>query len=258
MPPPSAGPADFVAPALPTAAPGTPPTAGPPVVMPTDAPKFIAPQFDPQAANLSSIALKSAQKNVTLLKKSLANASHIEAAVSANISDFRAKEKKAHAAFESDRSAAVTYAKKRALANITVMKAQKAMANAFYAEKGAAQGAQDHLAEENNAAAKSRYYKKELVDKQQKTEDAQEKMRVAKIAVNKAISDLAQAKKLAGHFAHLDNTHQSQQQQYIAQGQKLSQNAGLKNTMENAYIESSTKRNKSNVPPYGDVSPVGR
>lgn len=253
MPAPVAGAAAWVAPVAPTLAPPPPPVAPAAPVMPTGAPQYIAPPFDANAVATKMAALDYATANVTLLKQNLAAATKLQQTVDLNVSAFADKENQATRLFKANRQAAVNYAKKVALANVTLWKAKIAMSSAYYAQKGAAQGAQDSLVNARNSAAQKRYYQKQLVDQREATKQAQIQLQIGNTAVAKAQADLAQANK----FAMQNNlAAQSQQQRTMAQAasdSNLAQGLSVQNGMQQAFVDASdpTLRDLSNIPPFG-------
>lgn len=254
-PPPTAVEANWVAPAAVTAAPGTPAPPPAAIVMPTDKPVFTAPVFDEQAVNRSTIALAAAQAAQAAAKAVLADAQTHESDVQANITKFTQEAKEEHANFQFDRDSAVRSAKKKEMANITIAKAQKDMNDAFYAEKGAVQGAQDHLAEQLNAGKQRRYYQQMLVDAMHSTKANLHNLHLGQDAVNKAYWDLVAAKGGAVN-AHLQNANDNHHHMFVAEtGQKHAQNMAVKGSMEGAYADSTPGTNVSDTPPWGNGNP---
>jgi hypothetical protein len=251
MPAPSAGLAAIPEPAFPTLAPV--PTKAPAVapVLPTDAPTFPALQFDPQGVAYTKGNLTAGQKSLKTLKVAQNNATNLTQAIRANITLFAGQENKATKRAASHRVAAVNYARKVALANVTVMKATKAMASAYYAEKGASEGAKDALAKKYNYEQNAMYYQKLLIDQKQAVIDAQAAVRVGVAAINKARSDLAMAKKAADNNQQLLKKGVQRGVSRSLRDLKLAERASVKQAKEDAFVEASIGRNKSNTPPGG-------
>jgi hypothetical protein len=138
---------------------------------------------------------------LNLLIKALNNATATHKKVEANITQFRQSEEKADAKARRHRKNAVSFAKKVALANVTIFKATKAMADAYFSQKGASEAAQTTLGDRKNANAHVRYYEKTLVDKKQATRDAQAALELGKAAVAKASQTWLSQKMLRSNTA---------------------------------------------------------
>jgi hypothetical protein len=188
---------------------------------------------------------------LNLLIKAHNNATVLHKAVENNISMFLRSEKAAEAKAKQHRRNAVSYAKKVALANVTIFKATKAMADAYFTQKGASDAAQEAMANGKNAAAHVRYYKKTLVDKKQATQDSEAALAIGREAVAKARSNLAIAKDSERQYSRLLNAENKREAAYTHGEVKTAKHTAVKSSMEDAYIASSEGRNNSNVPNYG-------
>lgn len=195
-------------------------------------------------------ALKLAKANLTIFQQALKNATKTERAVHKNITKFEGKESHAQNEFKEARRAAVHYAKKVELANITVMRATKAMSNAFFSEQGASQQAQNSLTEAKNAGAKKRYSEKVLVDKRHETALAEEAVRIGKDAVEKAQSDLAIAKKRSDDYYWRTSRHNDEKLLHARRDQKIAMDKAVTDSKVSAFVGASVGRNTSNVPPF--------
>lgn len=252
-PKPAPGPALWTAPApAPTEAPAKPPPPAETPVLPTNAPVYPPAPFDKYALGNATLALKNAKATAAELTKNLSAAEAVVAAVKKNISTFKDKEEEAHKSFESNRETAVSYSKKKELANITVFKAQAAMNTAYFAQKGAEKGAQDWGAKAKNYIAEKLYYEKKLVDMHHATTSAQHLVDLAEATVKKATSDLAGAKTAQSHHEDHEEEENKYRQNLVEDGLEAAEKLAVKIAQEHSYIESTGgDRNESNIPPYG-------
>jgi len=218
-------------------------------VFPTDAPSYLAAKFDKHAVNKSKHHLLTAKKNLTHFKKAAANASAHEKKVHANITKFEKEEQKARKEHEDQRDAAVRFAQKVELANQTIFKAKKAMADAYFAEKGAEEAAKRKEQEADNYNHMHRHAEKEEVDKENAVKKAKEALEIGETAVEKAKSELARLKKAAKtHYEH-EKKHEELQQDFAEKMQKEAKEDAVRHAAREAFIHSSEGRNHHNVPP---------
>jgi hypothetical protein len=234
---------------------GTPPTPAPPIALPTDKPVFAPVALDAGAVGNATQALKAAQASLKALQKNLTTAKSAVKATKKNITLFSRKAEQAQNQFTSNREAAVTLAKKVALANVTIFKAQKAMNNAYFAQKGAEQGAQNALTDAQNKNAMKRYYAKLLIDANYLVKQARQNVSVGEAAVDKAGSDVAYAKRAASSKARADRKDDALKRRHAAVATEASMRMSVKHAMEDAFIAGSVARNKNNTPPWGNDAP---
>lgn len=95
------------------------------------------------------------------------------------------------------RTAAVKFAKKRVMANITVMKGIRAMNEALVAQTASTNMAMRMTQVQANSRYHKVYFKKLAIDKREQLRVAQKSLRIAKMALNTAFNNYAQAKRLA-------------------------------------------------------------
>lgn len=237
-----------------------------PTVQPVSVPSFALPSFsynyNPGAIGNASLALKSAIANLSVFKAAVCNTTSKLDAIQKNISMFSSKEKKASAAALRARRAAVRYAKKSVLANITLMKAMTSMNSAYVAQQGASNNALRMTAVATNSRLKKVYNKKLLIEKQEELRRAQQALRVGKMAVNKASSDMAQAKNFMNRYRSQNRLATARSRQWASRNTKLAQNLAQKQAMEQAYADASPlygpggslKRTLNTVPSWGTGS----
>lgn len=260
MPTPAPLPAMFVAPNEKPAV--TPKPVEPKAVK---APEFKLPtysyEFDQGAVGNATLALKTAYKNIAGFKKKVCNKTEELEKIRKNVSLFVGREKWAHEEALKLRHAAVRYAKKSVLANITLMKAKAAMDDAYMAQKGAAMTAQRFVAHATNQRLRKIYSKKLLIDKEEELKKAEEALRVGQMAVNTAHANLAQAKTLAEQFMSKRRASLDKIKMQTHYDTEFAKERAVKQVMEDAYAEASPQymdttgawntRNRTNVPTWG-------
>jgi hypothetical protein len=229
-----------------------PPTAPPAIVLPTDAPVFAPIPYDATAIATAEAAVAAAKANYDALKANFSAARKDAKEVNVNITFFARKGKGYKKSFLKARKAAVGYAKKVQMANITIFKAQTNMHNAYFAQKGAEQGAQDLLANATNYNQMKRYWEKQVVDAKHSVAKAQRQVNLGRAAVKKASYDAALAEKSEKKMlkgAKSDNKFKAKWNKVaLKQAKKMY----VKKEMENAFVAaSSSNRNTNNTPAWG-------
>jgi hypothetical protein len=237
--------------------------APPPAVTSVSIPKFVLPSFvyhyEHGAINNTKLAFDSAWKNLTGFKASVCNQTKVLKEIGKNITKYKREERRYKESAQRSRVAAVKYAKKGFLSNVTLMKAARAMDDALTAESGATNKALEYTATETNARLHKVFYKKHLIDEREKLKEAEEALRVAKIAVNTAASNYRHMKKLRHeHEAHLKSGKWKRRAR-AHDNVRLAEDLAVKKSMEEAYAKASPtfglaedqKRDINNVPPSG-------
>jgi hypothetical protein len=245
-------------------APPPPPPPAPVVTVLTPVmPAFALPsysyRYNEYAMGNASAVLKSSLANLTGLKARLCNATELIKKVEKNITLFEQKEKKAHGSALKARQAAVRYAKKSVLANITLMKAMRSLDDAYMAQTGASNHALRMTAVSTNSRLRKVYYKKLLIEKKEELKRAEEALRIGKISVNSATQSIHQAKKFTERNRRQEKALRKRASAFVKPNMKLAEDNAVKHAMEEAYAAASPmygagdtlKRDLSNVPSWG-------
>jgi hypothetical protein len=222
-------------------------------VMPTGAPLFTAAPYNPYAVSNATLEHHYARGNVSLWKAEYHNASHKVKQCKFNVSHFAELEKKHTKVSEDLRANGVVKAKKVALANVTKAKVLKALNSAFFAQKGASTSSQANQIRMNNAHQAKMYYERELIDVKEHRRKAEKMVHIAKVAVQKAMSDLHRAKRAEQrHHAHHHSLNK-RARMVENSNQKLAERISVQYEMEKAFDEASLGRQLSNTPVLGQA-----
>lgn len=246
-------PKPWKAPKAPAPAPAPPPPAMPkrqPLSNKVPA-SMSLPVYNPDAVTDTTKQVKDAITKVGELRTKLKEVSEKEAGYLVNISVQETNETESLKMMEDARAAAVRFAKKRALANQTLVKTMKALDDAISGEQGATVKALLARAAAKTAKKKKIYYKKKFVSQQEKEKDAAAKLAVGRVAVSKAYADQAVAKQADAFYHSMEHSKQNQKMFTASVGQKNAASLDVKSAMEKAYIATSPGRKESNIPSYG-------
>lgn len=213
-----------------------------------------------EAMKGAALAIKASIAELAGFKAVLCNATKLKEGLEYNITWFTHKEKDLADKALKERAAAVRFAKKRVLANITMMRAKRAMDDAFMGEHGAEDGAKRAVEFSKNAKDRKVYNKKLLIDQLESVKKAEAMVRVGQLAVNKAFSQLAMAKSSYYKYQLLTKKDNSKEKYLVKLNSDLGEKLALKKAMEKAYadsspawgLESDYTRNNSNVPTWGE------
>jgi hypothetical protein len=224
--------------------------------IPPNAPVFPPTPYDANATKNAIAALKAAEANLKALEATVAINKQAEAACSANISLFQNKRKAADKEFKKARNAAVSYSKKVQMLNITIFEEQDNMHNAFYAQKGAEEGAQLELANAKNSQAQKNYYEKQVVDSKHAVSKAMNQVNLGRTAVKKANYDAALSQKKDRRAQKQAKADIKFDQKWNDVGVTSAEKSSVKGAMEDAFVSASTPARKlTNTPPYGGKNP---
>jgi hypothetical protein len=252
-PTPSPFPAPWVtpAPAPATPAPATP-APFPPMVLPTDKPIFAPFTYTAGSVGNATLALKKAHELLKAMRLQLNNVTKQEEHIKKNISMYTNIEKEAKEAHLRDRKAAVEFAKKKQLANITLAKVQKKLGDAYFAQKNAENGAVIHWEKAQSANRQTRYYKKHCITLKYEKEQTYENYTIAGAAAHRAHAELQEAKKERRKHESRSNKKNVFKRHVAHSGTKYSERMSVKQAMEEAFAAGSRSRNASlNVPVGG-------
>jgi len=190
-------------------------------------------------------ALKEALNTLKWLRKKVANASQNKEFYFTNVSHHEHHQDRFFRQAEEDRAAAVRFAKKKALANQTVVRATRAMDDAQAGEKAATEAALNNtkLGEQHRQQKVS--YKKKLVDEQETEHDALQELSKGRIEVDRAIANLAQAKRDAFSDYGTKKREENMARALAAEGRHEADELAVKVAMEKAYAASTLSSNSS-------------
>lgn len=239
------------------------PTPAPATVKTVNIPKFAMPAFtytyNNGAVGNATAGFNSAWKNLTQFKANVCNTTTLIKQIQANVTLFRQKERKYAMSAKKSRTAAVKFAKKGVLSNITLMKAKRAMDGAYTAQIGSTNRALQMTAVATNARLQKVYYRKKLIDKKEELREANRALRIAKIAVNTAAANFRRTKNLAQQRRGQRNFGRLGSRLVARKNLKIAQDLAVKKQMEEAYAAASPlygpgqdlKRTVNTVPSYG-------
>lgn len=243
-------------------------TTAPPITLP----KFAVPEFNYKYENTSMGKamdnLRKAYKHISEYKAVVCNVTKLVEDVKKNITLFEHREKEMFDSGLRLRRAAVRYAKKTVLANITLAKAEKAMDDAYMAQKGSQNAALRMVAVATNQKLHKVAGKKRLIDKKEDLIKAEEALRIGQIAVNHAAAQLAEAKRLSEEQTRQRKSDGDKRKLINHRNTEFAEELYVKKKMEKAYAEASPTfglsgatyadldytRTQSNVPPWGSNS----
>lgn len=205
-------------------------------------------------------SIKIAMQQIAQYKSMVCDAEKLKLGLETNITYFAHKESSLAERAVQERAGAVRFAKKRVLANITLMRAKRAMDDAFMGEHGAEDGAKRAAAYSVNARLHKVYYKKKLIDQAEYLLKAQSQLSVGKITINTAFSNLAQAKRAYYRWKTVNTPDLDKAKLLVHHKTELGEKFAIKKAMEQAYAEASpqfgvdskTDRNITNVPTWGE------